>query len=109
MHLSDKDFDGLMDLLLRLADKVESLVPNVREASDKTLLDAKSLVIEARETICNSGRAPGPLEYTYTRSEMIDAAIAHARLLGREGEYTWADYSKNLGLLVDFVDSKFHA
>ena len=107
MYLPDKEFDDLKELLLKMADKIEEFTPNVRGASDKTLLDAKFLVQEARRVAYRLGEIPNLTEYSYTRAEMIDHAIQHSRLLGVGSEYLWADYSKNLGLLIDFVDSKF--
>lgn len=107
MHLPDTEADYLKELLRKLGKTIEDLVPNVKGASDVYLEGVKTLAYDA----CRAADSILPdcsNRYTYSRQEMINAAIAHARLLGRDAEYTWADYSKNLGLLVDFVDSKFH-
>lgn len=109
MHLPDTEADYLKELLRKLGKTIEDLVPNVKGASDVYLEGVKTLAYDASRA-ADSISSDYSIEnrYMYSRQEMINAAIAHARLLGRESEYTWADYSKNLGLLVDFVDSKFY-
>lgn len=108
MHLPDNEADSLVELLRKLGKTVEDLVPNVKGASDVYLEGVKTLAYDASRA-ADSISSGCSNRYMYSRQEMINAAIAHARLLGRESEYTWADYSKNLGLLVDFVDSKFYS
>lgn len=107
VKLTDAEALDLKELLRSLSDKIDEFVPNVKGGSDETIMEAQALSLEARVRSENlqTHLTGGPVEYSFSRAEMLGNAIEFARIVGRDRP--WDSYAKELGLLIDFTDQYF--
>lgn len=104
LNLSSSEAEKLKGLLRKLADRLDSFIPNVRGASDPVLEEAKELVVEAfviADRIDSTLLKEDMLKLSYSKSEMVKKAIDFMSHVDKNTEKEV--YYRDLGLLTSFI------